>query len=76
MLLVLPLHFGGLFVDGLTILVFHLGSLEYFVAFSLLASVFVVTWLMVDFRLVKIGVEIAWIRSIVHVDVEVVGKDF
>ena len=76
MLFVFPLQFSGFFVDGLTIEVFHLSSLEYLIALSLLACVFVVTWLMVDLRLVKIRVEIARIRSIVHVDVEVVGKDF
>ena len=72
MLFVLFLHLRGLFVNGLTILVFHFCGLEHLVAFSLLARVFVVTWLMVDFRLIEIRIEVARIRLIVHIDIEVV----
>ena len=66
-LLLLFLVRGGLFVNRLTVLVLHLCSLEHLVAFSLLACVFVITWLAIDFRLVVVGVEIARIRPIAHI---------
>ena len=58
---------GGLFVNRATVLVLHLCSLEHLVAFSLLACVFVIAWLAVDFRLVVVGVEVARIRSVAHI---------
>ena len=58
---------GGLFVNRVTVLVLHLCSLEHLIAFSLLACVFVIAWLAVDFRLVVVGIEVARIRSIAHI---------
>ena len=62
---------GGLFVNRATVLVLHLCSLEHLVAFSLLACVFVIAWLAVDFRLVVVGVEVARIRPIAHIHDEI-----
>ncbi len=64
-----------LFVNGVTVLVLHLCSLKHLVAFSLLACVFVIAWLAVDFRLVEIGVEVARIGPIAYVDDEFAGED-
>jgi len=50
-----------------TVLVLHLCSLEHLVAFSLLACVFVIAWLAVDFRLVVVGIEVARIGPIAHI---------
>ena len=58
---------GLLFVNRATVLVLHLCSLEHFFAFSLLACVFVLAWLAVDFRLVVVRVEIARVRPIAHI---------
>jgi len=66
---------GGLLVNRATVLVLHLGSFEHLVAFSLLACVFVIAWLPVDFRLIVIGVEIARIRPIAHIHNEFAGED-
>ena len=51
-------------------LVLHLCRLEHFVAFSLLACVFVIAWLAVDFWLVVVRVEVARVRPIAYVDGE------
>ena len=58
---------GGLFVNRVTVLVLHLGRLKHLVAFSLLACVFVIAWLPIDFRLVVVGVEIARIGPITYI---------
>ena len=51
-------------------LVLHLCSLEHFIAFSLLACVFVIAWLPVDFRLVEVGIEITRIGPVAYIDGE------
>src|SRR5262249_7715813 len=66
---------GGLFVNRATILVLHLGSLEHLVAFSLLACVFVIARLAVDFRLVEVGIEIARIGPVAHIHDESVAEN-
>lgn len=66
---------ASLFVNGATVLVLHLCSLEHLVAFSLLACVFLITWLAVDFRLVVVGVEVAGIRPVAHIHDEVAGEE-
>ena len=58
---------GGLFVNRATVLVLHLCSLEHLIAFSLLACVFVIAWLAVDFRLFKVGMEVARIKAVAHI---------
>jgi hypothetical protein len=58
---------GGLFVNRVTVLVLHLCSLEHLIAFSLLACVFVIAWLAVDFRLVEVRIEVARIRPVAHI---------
>ena len=66
---------GGLLVNGVTVLVLHLCSLEHSLAFGLLACWFVIAWLAVDFRLIVVRVEIARIGPIAHVHHEFAGKD-
>ena len=61
---------AGLLVNRLTVLVLHLCSLEHLVTFSLLACVFVIAWLAVDFRLVVVGIEVARIGAIAHINDE------
>ncbi len=66
---------GGLFVNRATVLVLHLCSLEHLVAFSLLACVFVIAWLAVDFRLVVVGVEVARIWSVANIHDELAWEE-
>ena len=61
---------AGLFINRATVLVFDLGSLEHLIAFSFLARVFVIPWLAVDFRLVKVGIEIARVGPIAYINRE------
>ena len=66
---------GLLFVNRATVLVLYLCSLEYLVAFSFLACRFVIARLAVDFRLVVVRVEVAWIRPVAYIHDESVGED-
>jgi hypothetical protein len=66
---------GGLFVNRATVLVLHLCSFEHLVTFSLLACVFVIAWLALDFRLVVVGIEVARIGSIAHIHGKFAGDD-
>ena len=56
----------------MAVFVLHLGRLEHFVALSLLACVFVIAWVVIDLRLLEVGVEVARVGAVAHVDGEIV----
>jgi hypothetical protein len=58
---------GSPFVNRATVLVLHLGRLEHPFAFGLLACRCVIAGLPVNFRLVVVRVEVAWIRPIAYI---------
>lgn len=66
---------GGFFVNRTAVLVLYLCRFEHLVPFSLFACVFVIARLAVDFWLIEIGVEIAGIRPVVHINDEAVRED-
>lgn len=51
----------------MAILILHLCGFEDFVALPLLARVFVIPWLAIDFRLIEIRIEVARVRAITYV---------
>ena len=56
-------------------MVLYLCSLEHLVALSFLARVLVIAWLTIDLRLIEVGIEIARVRPVAHVNREPVREE-